>query len=147
MHSSKKCVIGLILLVALTSLGFAADLRVVVLDSKTGEPLHHKKACVTFRPSLPEPSSCRLTDSAGTATFPVPIPSPPTVYISLLTNDLVSCFSAHSFPSIEVMNVGLVVANTCTAAKRSQTPTPGTIVVFAHQMTFLEVLKSMGREL
>jgi len=148
---------AIFLLFGLSQFALGADLKLLVVDSKTGRPLHRKKVCVLFsgkpnrtaldRPEVPE--VCGRTDHQGS--MKVGLPSDPTMqwaHVSLHTNDLVPCFTIpHAFSVADLMTIGSVAANSCGTVTNMPRVEPGVFVLFAHQMTFREVLKSMGKEL
>jgi hypothetical protein len=131
----------------------AADLNVVLLDSKTGMPLHRKSVCVSFHPDprgsgLGKPDRCGRTDRNGILTIAVPDPKLEAVQVWTTTNDLLHCFdSRQQFPIADVSLKGVIAANTCGDAARKPTIAPGTLTLFAHQLSFVEVLKAMLHEL
>jgi hypothetical protein len=134
----------------------AADLKIVLLHSKTGRPVHRKKFCISFsrnpkmsaldRPDAPE--VCRRTDSSGTIS--VALPDDPRIvwtYVHSLTNDFVPCLKPQAFSTTELTQTGVIVPNTCGPDRTDLRPQPGTLIFYGHQMSFSEVLKSMRGEL
>src|SRR5271170_1652569 len=98
MRFSRRISAGLVLLIGLGQVSYAADLKISLLDSKSGHPLRWKQVCVSFpagdaanaKPTaVDQPRGCRRTDSVGTVEFSLPDPIPETVNIVLLTNGLV----------------------------------------------------------
>jgi len=141
----------LLLVFGLGCLSHAADLKVVVLDSKSGHALHGKLVCILVPAGKSEgpvvyPSrECRRTDSGGTAAFALPDPAPETVKVELSTNGLVPCFASQPFVVADAMKDGMVAKNTCGDADTSTTET-GEVVLFAHQKGVKETLGSARNE-
>jgi hypothetical protein len=145
------------MLLGLSQFALGTDLKLLLVDSRTGRPLNRKKVCVLFsrkpnrtprdRPEVPE--VCGRTDHQGS--MKVALPGDPTMqwtHVSLYTNDLVSCFPIpHAFSVADLMTTGIVAANSCGTATNIPSVGPGILVLFAHQMTFGEVVKSMLKEL
>ena len=134
----------------------AAQLKVLVLDSKTGKPLGRKDVCVSLSTSpnmtaLDHPEFgpiCHKTDSEGSASITLPEGSHAWAYVTLRTNDLLPCFApGHAFSVAELATMGIITPNTCGTASTNPLIQAGELVLFAHQMTFSEVLKAMGKEL
>jgi hypothetical protein len=143
---------GLLLLFAFGYISYAADLKVVLLDSKSGHPLRWKQICVSFpagdaaKPTAADQSrGCHRTDSVGVAEFTLPDPVPETVNIVLLTNGLVECFAPRTFPLAEAMKSGVVAENTCGDASTNLTE-PRSVVLFGHQKNLWQVLRSWDEE-
>jgi len=133
----------------------AAQLKVLVLDSKTGEPLGGKAVCVSLSAS-PKMTAldksdmgpvCHRTNPNGIMDITLPDPSPEWAYVTLHTNDLLSCFApGHATSIVELAKTGVTAPNTCGIAATMPASQAGELVVFAHQMTFSEVLKAMWKE-
>jgi len=143
---------GLLLLCAFGQISYAADLKISLLDSKSGHPLRWKQVCVSFpagdaaKPTAVDQSrGCHRTDSVGTVEFPLPDPVPETVSIVLLTNGLVECFAPRTFSVGEAMKAGAVAKNTCGDASTDLTE-PGEVVLFGHQKNLWQVLRSWDEE-
>jgi hypothetical protein len=143
---------GLLLLFAFSQISYAADLKISLLDSKSGHPLRWKLVCVSFPAgdakiptAADQPRGCRRTDSVGTVEFSLPDPVPETVNIVLLTNGLVECFAPRTFPLAEAMKAGVVANNTCGDASTDLTE-PGELVLFGHQKNLWQVLRSWDQE-
>lgn len=143
----------LVLIVALANCASGLDLRVLCLDGKIGRPLQRKKVCVSFNSDphgngIDKPSVCGRTNANGVFKVSLGNPVPPIVHVAVLTNDLLPCFKTpNAFLIADVIAKGIWAENTCNTLKHTPDPVPGELVVFAHQMTFLEVLKRMGKEL
>jgi hypothetical protein len=143
----------LLLMVVLANSAAGSDLRVVFLDGKTGRPLHRKDVCVSFNPDprsngVDKPGVCGRTNAKGLFNVPVGNPVSAIVHVAVLTNNLLPCFKTpNAFLIADVIAQGGRAENTCDNVKHGPDPVPGELVIFAHQMTFLEVLKRMGREL
>jgi hypothetical protein len=152
MRFSRRISAGLVLLIGLGHISYAADLKVSLLDSKSGHPLRWKQVCVSFPAgdaakltAGDQSRGCRRTDSVGTAEFPLPDPVPETVNIVLLTNGLAECFSPRTFPLAEAMKSGVVAKNTCGDASTNLTEA-GEVVLFGHQKNLWQVLRSWDEE-
>ena len=142
--------VGLLLLFAFGQISYAADLKIVLLDGKSGHPLHWKQICVSFPTgNAPNPAGqspeCRRTDSVGAVEFPLPDPVPETLNIVLLTNGLVECYAPRTFPVADAMKAGVVAKNTCGDASTNLTE-PGEVVLFGHQKSLWRVLRSWDDE-
>jgi len=135
--------IGLLLLSGLGAFSQATDLKVVVLDSKEGKPLHSKLVCILFPSTdavvLNQPRMCARTDSTGTAAFRLPEPVPEKVKVELATNNLMPCYAAQQFVVAVALKDGVVAKNTC-ADGTTDTTLTGEVVVYAHQKGVKEVL-------
>ncbi|MGA2902699.1 MAG: hypothetical protein ABSD98_02630 [Candidatus Korobacteraceae bacterium] len=143
---------GLVLLIGVGQISYAADLKIVLLDSKSGHPLRWKLVCVSFPVDnsanpivVGQPRGCRRTDSLGAAEFTLPDPAPDKVDVALGTNGLIECFAPQTFPVADAMKAGVVANNTCGDASTDLTE-PGEVVVFGHQKNFWEVLRSLDDE-
>lgn len=151
MRLRARITTALLLGFGLGCLSHAADLKIVVLDSKTGHGLHGKLVCLSVPASKAEgpvvyPSrECRRTDSGGTATFALTDPAPETVKVELSTNGLVPCFASQPFVVADAMKNGTVAKNTCGGAETSTTET-SEVVLFAHQKSIKEALGSTRNE-
>ncbi|MGD0930055.1 MAG: hypothetical protein ABR902_05325 [Candidatus Korobacteraceae bacterium] len=150
MRFCRRISAGLVLLIGLGPMSYAADLKIVLLDGKSGHPLHWKQVCVSFPAgNAPNPAGqspeCHRTDSIGTVEFPLPDPVPETVNIVLMTNGLVECFAPRTFPLAEAMKAGVVAKNTCGDASTDLTET-GEVVLFGHQKSLWRVLRSWDEE-
>ena len=127
------------------------ELRIVLLDSKTGHALRGKLVCIAFPagasadPVITQPRDCRRTDSTGTATFAMPDTAPEHINIMMGSDGLVGCFTQQAFATDEAMTMGVVVDNTCGDAS-TETTQPGEVVVFAHQTSVWEALKARRNE-
>jgi hypothetical protein len=98
------------------------------------------------QPDVPE--VCHRTDSEGTITVDLPTdPAMEWMYVNVTTNDFVPCFGSHKFSTANLTTTGRIEANTCGPAGNNLALRPGTIILYGHQMSFREVLKSMGQEL
>ncbi len=145
-----------LLLFAMTlalSSAHATDLKVVLLDSKSGQPLHDKTVCISFHPDprgsgYDKADACGKTDHAGAFTVAAPRQDVEQLQVWSRTNDLTHCFDAsQKFSTAEIISNGIVAQNTCGTASLIPSANAGTLAVFVHQMTFAEVLKSMWHEL
>lgn len=140
---------ALLLLLSLGAAGYAADLKIVVLDSKDGHPLRSKLVCVTFPTKDPiavnQPRMCNRTDTTGAATFLLPDPAPESVKVDLASNNLVPCFASQAFSVAVAMKDGLVAKNTCGGGTTDTTETKE-LVVYGHQKGMKEVLGSTRDE-
>jgi hypothetical protein len=116
-------------------------------------PLHGKSVCVSFHPDprgtgYDKADICGRTNRSGILTIVVPDRHLQVLNVWTRTNDLLHCFdSGQQFPIAVVSLNGVIAANTCGDAARKPTIAPGSLILFAHQMTFIEVLKSMLNEL
>jgi hypothetical protein len=143
----------LLLMVALANCAAGLDLTVLFLDGKTGRPLQRKDVCVSFNSDprgngTDKPGVCGRTNAKGVFKVPLGNPVPPIVHVAVLTNNLLPCFKTpNAFLIADVIAHGGWAENTCNTVKHGPDPAPGELVIFAHQMTFLEVLKRMGKEL
>jgi hypothetical protein len=144
---------ALFLLFGLPTAAPAQDLKVVLIETKTGRPLRGKGVCVSFSPNIhatgiDRPNACDETNSKGSMTVVVPQPRPEVIHISVLTNGLLPCFAIpHAFSVAQIAETGIVVPNKCAAKATTGTPEQGLIALFAHQMTFWEKVKDAWREL
>lgn len=140
-----------LLLFALTIASHAADLKVVVLDSKDGHALKGKLVCIKLPPDEPNAPvvehvrNCQRTDSGGVATFALSDPVPVTVDVSLASDGLTPCFAPNTFAVSEAMQAGMVARNTCGDADTDTTET-GEVVVFAHQKSLREAMSTVRNE-
>jgi len=146
----ERVAAALLLMLGLGCIGYAADLQVVVLDSKDGHALRGKLVCISVPPSKSEPvvyssRECHRTDSDGTATFPMPEAPPETVKVELSTNGLVPCFAPKPFVVADALKGGVVAKNTCGDAETSTTE-PGEVVLYAHQKGIKETMGSTRNE-
>jgi hypothetical protein len=149
----RACRIALITVFVL--LGFAghavgANLKLLLLHSKTGLPVRGKKLCISFRqnPNVQDtPEICGRTDSQGTMIVALPDESlEQWAYVGSSTNDFVPCFR-QPFATMDLARTGVIAPNTCGPERNDFTPNPGMLVLYGHQMSFWEVLKSMKGEL
>jgi hypothetical protein len=148
-----KCLCVVFFLATFAGLCRAADgnLKVVVLDSNTGHSLHGKLVCISF--PLGDPNAaviersrdCRRTDSEGSAAFSLPNPAPEKIDIRLASDRLVECFSGRNFVLTEAMQTGIVAKNTCGDAG-TETTQSGEVVLFAHQNSLWDAMKSHHNE-
>lgn len=144
---------AIVLLAVANTCAIASDLNVQLLDGNTGRPLKRKKVCISFTPAprangLDSPSVCSRTDANGSADIKLPVPEPQTIQLAVLTNDLLPCFAIpNAFSVSDLMAKGEVAKNTCAGNAHEPTARTGSLTACAHQMTFLEVLKSMWHEL
>jgi hypothetical protein len=150
MRSLRYIFVG-VLLVVLTVASHAADLKVVVLDSKDAHALKGKLVCIKLPPADPNAPviehvrNCQRTDLGGVATFALSDPVPVTVDVSLASDGLTPCFAPNTFAVSEAMKGGMVARNTCGDADTDTTQT-GEVVVFAHQKSLREAMSSVRNE-
>jgi hypothetical protein len=154
MRTCKIVLACVFVLLGVSQYAVGANLKIQLLDSRSGRPLGRKKVCVVFNrnPALAQPDVpevCNRTDAKGGVTVALPDdPSLEWTHIRVMTNDFVACFAIpHAFSTAEVTKAGAVATNTCGPATSSLTTQPGTIILYGHQMNFWEVLKSMRKEL
>jgi len=152
MPLSRHIPAALLLLFGFGHLSYAADLKFVLLDSKSGHPLRWKLVCISFPVGnsanpivVDQPRGCRRTDSSGTAAFTMPDPAPDTVHVVLGSNGLIECFAPQAFPVSAAMKTGVVAQNTCGSASTSTTEA-GEVVLFGHQKNLWQVLRSWDDE-
>jgi hypothetical protein len=144
---------AIFLLLGLSIAAAAQELRVVLIETKTGRPLRGKGVCVSFSPDdhatgIDRPNVCNETNSKGSIPVVVPQPRVEVIHISVLTNGLLPCFAIpHAFPVAQIAETGMVVPNNCAAVSITRTPEPGVIALFAHQMTFWEKIRDAWGEL
>jgi hypothetical protein len=131
---------------------FCADnLKVVLLDSKDGHVLRGKLVCILIptgdpRGGLVERThECRRTDSTGTAGFQLPEGELEKVEVNLASDGLRQCFKSKSINMAEALKTGTVAPNTCDNAK-ADTIQPGELVLFAHQTSAWDAMKSLRNE-
>jgi hypothetical protein len=147
------CFLALAMLLGLSHYGLGADVKLLLVDSGTGRPLHGKGVCVSFSPNpnatgIDRPNVCHETNSKGTMKIALPNPTPQSIHVSVMTNFLVPCFSIpHAFLTAELTAAGTIAPNTCSPPRSDVTTQPGMIVLFAHQMTFAERWKWWWQEL
>jgi len=148
---SLQYISAALLLLALTGIGHAADeLKVVVLDSKTGHAMKGKLVCINVPPNPRDPvvervRDCQRTDSGGIATFALSDPPPVTVDVTFGSDGLVPCYAPHNFAIADAMKTGTVARNTCGDASTDTTET-GEVVVFGHQKSLKEAANSVRNE-
>lgn len=142
----------LFLLAGLSQMGRADDLKVVLLDSKDGRPMHGKLVCIFYRTGDPkspiaddQARECHRTDSTGTAEFAMPDPAPEKVKVELSTNNLMPCFASQLFAIADAMKEGMVAKNTCGGDTTDTTET-GELVVYGHQKSVKEIMESSRNE-
>lgn len=151
----RTFLLAAVVLVGFCQYGLGADLKLLLLDSRTAKPLGRKSVCVSFsrnpkmtaldRPDIPE--VCKRTDSTGSTTFALPDDSAEWTYVRVLTNDFVPCFDIPlRFFTAELTKAGAIAPNTCGPADTNLTTEPGRLIFYGHQMTFRQVLKSMWHE-
>jgi hypothetical protein len=149
MQFFRQIAAALFLLIGFVQLANAADLNVVLLDSKTGRPMHSKLVCVVFPSTDPivvnQARMCSRTDGTGTATFRLPDTDPQTVKVELATNNLEPCFAPQAYSIAAAMKDGLVAKNTCGDSTTDTTET-GELVLYGHQKSVKEVLGSTRDE-
>ncbi len=143
MQFLKQIAAASFLLAGFVHIASATDLKIVLLDSKTGRPMHSKLVCVVFPSTEPivanQARMCSRTDGTGTATFRLPDSDPQTVKVELATNNLESCFRSQAYSIAEAMKDGLVAENTCGDSTTDTTET-GELVLYGHQKSVKEVL-------
>jgi hypothetical protein len=143
MQLIKQIFAALFLLLGFVQVANATDLKVVLLDSKTGQPMHSKLICVFFLVSDPiavnQPRVCQRTDSTGTATFRLPDTDTQKVKVELATNNLAPCYKAQAFPLADALKDGFVAKNMC-ADETTTTKDPGELVLYGHQKSLKEAL-------
>jgi hypothetical protein len=143
MQSLKQIAAALFLLFGFVQVGHATDLKVVLLDSKTGNAMHSKMICVVFPSTEPivanQARMCSRTDGTGTATFRLPDTDPQTVKVELNSNNLEPCFKPGAYSLAEAFKDGLVATNTC-ADETTTTKNPGELVLYGHQKSVKEAL-------
>lgn len=143
MHPFKQIVAVSFVLLGLVHVANATDLKVVLLDSKTGQPMHSKLICVFFPVNDPiavnQARTCQRTDNTGTATFRLPDTDPQTVKVELATNNLAPCYKAQAFPLADTLKDGVVAKNMC-ADETTTTKDPGELVLYGHQKSLKEAL-------
>jgi hypothetical protein len=150
MRSLQNLSVALLLL-AFAGASHAADLKVVVLDSKDAHALKGKLVCIKLpaedpnAPVIEHVRNCQRTDSGGVATFALADPAPVTVDVSLATDGLTPCFAPHTFAVSDAMKAGMVSKNTCGKAGTDTTET-GEVIVFAHQRSLREAMGSVRNE-
>ena len=146
-------VTAMLLIAGHVAAGETSNLKVVLLDSKTGKPLHSKTVCVSFNPSprgngVDKPNVCGTTDGSGAMNVSVPTPVPLLLHVAVLTNDLLPCFPIpHAYSVADVLSNGAVAPNTCGTGTKNPALEPNHLFLFSHQMTIWEVLKSMWHEI
>lgn len=143
MQFLRQIAAALFLLFGFVQVGHATDLKVVLLDSKTGHAMHSKLICVVFPSTEPIVASqarmCSRTDGTGTATFKLPDTDPQTVKVDLNSNNLEPCFKPEAYSLAEAFKDGLVATNTC-ADETTTTKDPGELVLYGHQKSVKEAL-------
>jgi hypothetical protein len=144
---------ALLLLFGVPTVVLAQNLKIVLIETKTGRPLRGKLVCVSFSPNvhatgIDQPKVCDETNSKGRIAVIVPQPRPEVIHVSVLTNRLLPCFPIpHSFSVTQIAETGIAVPNKCASTAMTSTPEQGLIALFAHQMTFWEKVKDAWREL
>lgn len=152
MRSFRQIAAACLLVGGCIQITYAADLNIVLLDSKSGHPLHGKLVCIAYpaggaadRGVVQEQRACHRTDSAGVATFTLPDPAPDKVNVELATNNLVPCFASQAFPVAPAMKDGSVIKNTC-GGPTTDTAETGELVLYGHQKSIREVLGTARNE-
>ncbi len=151
MRLAIRILTACVLLFVLGPISHATDLKVVLLDSQSGHAMRGKLVCLSFPPANPanpvinQARECRRTDGNGIAAFPMPDPTPQTVNVALATDRLVPCFAPLTFDVAPAMKTGVVAKNTCGAASTDTTET-GEVVLFGHQRSVWDALKSVRDE-
>jgi hypothetical protein len=140
-----------VIIVSAARVAHADDLKVMLLDSKTGQALHGKIVCISFHPDprgseYDKTETCGTTDRSGVLRIIVSHRALELVQVGLGTNDLLPCFG-QQIPVADIFSTGVIARNTCGDASHKVAPEVGSLILFAHQMNFGEVLKSMGHEL
>lgn len=143
MQSLRQIAAALFLLIGFVQLAGATDLKVVLLDSKTGHPMHNKLVCVVFPSTelivVNQARMCSRTDGTGIATFRLPDTDPQTVKVDLNSNNLEPCYKSEAFSLADAMKDGFVAENTC-ADDTTTTRDPGELVLYGHQKSLKEAL-------
>lgn len=143
MHSPRQIAAALFLLLGFVQVAKATDLKIVLLDSKTGHPMHSKLICVVFPSTDPivvdQARMCSRTDGTGTATFKLPDTDPQTVKVEMNSNNLEPCFAPEAFPIAEAMKDGFVATNTC-GDETTTTKETGELVLYGHQKSLKQAL-------
>jgi len=143
MPSIKQIAAALFLILGFVRVANAGDLKIVLLDSKTGNPMHSKLICVVFPVNDPivvnQARKCSRTDGTGTATFRLPDTDTQTVKVDLASNNLEPCFRPQAYSLAEALKDGLVAKNTC-ADDTTSTRDPGELVLYGHQKSVKEAL-------
>jgi len=139
----KQIAAALFLLIGSVQVAKATDLKVVLLDSKTGHPMHDKLICVVFPSTEPivvsQARMCSRTDGTGTAAFRLPDTDPQTVKVELASNNLEPCFKSQAYSLADALKDGLVATNTC-ADETTSTRDPGELVLYGHQKSLKQAL-------
>ena len=143
MQSLRQIFAAWLLMLGFVQVANAASLKIVLLDSKTGNPMHAKLVCVFFPSTDPivvsQARMCSRTDGTGTATFKLPNTDPQTVKVELNSNNLEPCYKSEAFSLADAMKDGFVAENTC-ADDTTTTRDPGELVLYGHQKSLKEAL-------
>src|SRR5262249_23067808 len=129
----------------------ADDFKVVLLDSKDAHALRGKLVCLTYPVGDPHSGvvhrgrECRRTDSTGAAAFTLPEGELEKIQVAMASDGLVGCYPWHDVNIAEALKTGIVASNTCADANTATTE-PGELVLFAHQTSAWEAMKSRRNE-
>jgi hypothetical protein len=141
----KLASITLVLLVGCAQHALGVDLKLLLLHSKTGRPVHGKKFCVSFSrgPDVANfQETCGRTDPQGTMIVALPKDSTDQwAHISSRTNDFLPCFAHQPFATTELAKTGVIAPNTCGPERNDLKLQPGMLVLYGHQMSFWEAIK------
>jgi hypothetical protein len=149
MHRNTGRLVAILLV--MTAAASAIEIKVLALDSKTGDPLHRKKFCLQFSTDVRTgpPTQCGRTDTRGLFTIQLPTPTPANVWSFPQTNDLVACYRTdQAVPVTVIETIGYVASgggitresSTCGVVRNTPNAKPGVLIVFAHQMSLWEAL-------
>jgi len=141
--------LGLVLIV-LPALGSEGEIRVRVIDSKSGQPQPRQAVEVAVYAGgiLPDKRTAKFyveTDDSGAATFRFPLPADAVFW--LIISDGTGC-SNEVFEASQILRVGVVAGNHCwnrspklDALKES----PGNVILFRQVEPFLERFRHFKR--
>lgn len=120
------------------------QMRLQVLNGRTGKPVVHQKVQVWGSDGVPKHPGRRMVDAVsdgeGYVTLPDVVPVPQRLVISVGTFRPCSKTSVNSFEFAKVVASGVVSENAC-KPRISLYPQAGTLVFFVRPETWLERMR------
>jgi len=133
-------------IILLSSVCFAQQLRVRVLNARNQQPLEKQTVTVQYLSEKPPSASSPLrleTDNRGEARFTLPNPVPTSVNIKVsLTSEHWHCGCWVMADTAQVLRNGVAQPPSSKRAKKTETvrAEPGEVVILARPLTFGERL-------